>query len=313
MLAYSGKGRFVLEAIDLNRLVREMTSMLEVSLSKKAVLRFHLADHLPGIVADPTQIRQIVMNLAINASEAIGEASGVITIATGSRDCDRGYLAESWLNEELPAGDYVFLEVSDTGCGMGKETVERIFEPFFTTKFTGRGLGMAAILGIVRGHKGVVKVYSEPGKGSTFKILFPASQRRVQVSRPTPTSEGWRGEGTVLLVDDEETVREVARAMLTELGFDVITAVDGSEALELYRLHRDRISLVLMDLNMPNLSGEEAFHALRAMDSQVRVILTSGFSEQEVTRKFLGQGLEGFVQKPYTLAALRSVVSRLQA
>ncbi|WP_026840242.1 PAS domain S-box protein [Citrifermentans bremense] len=310
MLAYSGKGRFVLEALDLNRVVREMTSMLEVSLSKKAVLRFHLAEELPGIVADPTQIRQIIMNLAINASEAIGEKSGEITIATGSLICDSHYLAENWLDEHLLEGRYVYLEVTDNGCGMSTETVDRIFEPFFTTKFTGRGLGMAAILGIVRGHKGVIKVYSEPGKGSSFKILLPATEAAVLPTAAVNMAEHWRGAGTVLLVDDEESVRDVASAMLHELGFVVISAADGRQALELYRRHGEGIALVLMDLNMPNLSGEEAFHELRKMDAEVRVILSSGFSEQEVTRKFLGKGLEGFVQKPYTLAALRAVLSQ---
>uniref|UniRef100_C6E9A8 histidine kinase n=1 Tax=Geobacter sp. (strain M21) TaxID=443144 RepID=C6E9A8_GEOSM len=310
MLAYSGKGRFVLEALDLNRLVREMTSMLEVSLSKKAVLRFHLAEELPGIVADPTQIRQIIMNLAINASEAIGEKSGEITIATGTLFCDSHYLADNWLDEHLPEGRYVYLEVTDNGCGMNKETVDRIFEPFFTTKFTGRGLGMAAILGIVRGHKGVIKIYSEPGRGSSFKILLPATETAVLPPTAVHMAEGWRGAGTVLLVDDEESVRDVASAMLHELGFEVISAADGREALELYRRHGEGIALVLMDLNMPNLSGEEAFHELRKMDAKVRVVLSSGFSEQEVTRKFLGKGLEGFVQKPYTLAALRAVLSQ---
>ncbi len=310
MLAYSGKGRFVLEALDLNRLVQEMTSMLEVSLSKKAALRFHLAKELPVIVADPTQIRQIIMNLAINASEAIGDKPGEIAIATGSLLCDRSYLAENWMDEHLPEGRYVYLEVTDNGCGMTKETVERIFEPFFTTKFTGRGLGMAAILGIVRGHKGLIKVYSEPGKGSSFKILLPASETVVQPTPAAGTSLGWKGAGTVLLVDDEETVRDVASAMLKELGFEVVVAADGQQALELYRLQGDGIDLVLMDLNMPNLSGEEAFHELRKMDGGVQVILSSGFSEQEVTRKFLGKGLKGFVQKPYSLAALRTVLSQ---
>ena len=309
MLAYSGKGRFVLEPVDLNRLVREMTSMLEVSLSKKAVLRFYLAKQLPCIVADPTQIRQIVMNLAINASEAIGDTTGVISIATGSRYCDPDYLNQSWLSEELSEGHYVFLEVTDTGCGMSKETVARIFEPFFTTKFTGRGLGMAAILGIVRGHKGAIKVYTEPDKGSSFKILLPATELPVETSSVRSIDGHWRGKGTVLLVDDEETVRDVACEMLKVLGFDVISAIDGREALELYRLKGDQIDLVLMDLNMPNLNGEEAFHELRRIDPQVQVILSSGFSEQEVTRKFLGKGLAGFVQKPYTLSSLKNVVS----
>lgn len=310
MLAYSGKGRFVLEALDLNRLVQEMTSMLEVSLSKKAALHFHLTEKLPVIVADPTQIRQIIMNLAINASEAIGDRPGEIDIATGSLICDRNYLAQNWMDEHLPEGRYVYLEVTDNGCGMTKETVDRIFEPFFTTKFTGRGLGMAAILGIVRGHKGLIKVYSELGKGSSFKILLPASETVVQPAPAASTALEWKGAGTVLLVDDEETVRDVASAMLKELGFQVVVAADGQQALELYRLQGDRIDLVLMDLNMPNLSGEEAFHELRKMDGEVQVILSSGFSEQEVTRKFLGKGLKGFVQKPYSLAALRSVLSQ---
>ena len=186
MLAYSGKGNFVVEAIDLNRLVEEMGHMLEVSISKKAVLRYNLAQPLPAVEADATQIRQIIMNLVINASEAIGDKSGVIAITTGCLECDEAYLQDVWLTDPIPTGLYVFLEVADTGCGMDEETLAKIFDPFFTTKFTGRGLGMAAVLGIVRGHKGAIKVYSEPGKGSTFKVLLPASRqtgRAVQRQR----------------------------------------------------------------------------------------------------------------------------------
>ena len=311
MLAYSGKGHFVLEALDLNQLVREMTAMLEVSISKKAQLHFHLAPQLPAIVADPTQMRQILMNLAINASEAIGENSGVISIATGCLECERGFLADSWLNDDLPKGLYDFLEVTDTGCGMDPETVGRIFEPFFSTKFTGRGLGMAAILGIVRGHRGAIKVYSEPGQGSAFRIYLPASDQAVQSCQAEGAGDGWRGEGTVLLVDDEETVRQVGTDMLEELGFTVLCASDGREALQLYRDRRQEIALVLMDLTMPNLNGEEAFSELCRIDPQVRVVLSSGFSEQEVTGKFQGKGLAGFVQKPYSLATLRDLLSGL--
>lgn len=251
------------------------------------------------------------MNLAINASEAIGDADGVISIATGSRYCDREYLSESWLNDELPEGNYVFLEVSDTGCGMDRGTIARIFEPFFTTKFTGRGLGMSALLGIVRGHKGVIKVYSELGKGSCFRVLFPAAEVQVEQAAQVDPASDWRGSGTVLLVDDEQTVRDVASAMLLSLGFEVVSAVDGRDAIDKFQQNRERISLVLMDLNMPVLNGEEAFHELRKLDSTVKIVLSSGFSEQEVTRKFLGKGLEGFVQKPYTIASLRSTLSRI--
>jgi two-component system cell cycle sensor histidine kinase/response regulator CckA len=311
MLAYSGKGRFILEALDLNLLVREMTSILEVSITKKAALQFNLAPRLPNIVADPTQIRQIVMNLAINASEAIGERSGTISITTGSRFCDQCFLGGISAGEELADGVFVFLEVADDGCGMDRDTLQRIFEPFFTTKFTGRGLGMSAIQGIVRGHKGAVQVSSEPGRGSSFRIYLPASDQAVAPCRKAAELGQWRGAGTVLLVDDEEPVRAVASEMLRQLGFEVVIAVDGEDALRLYRENRDRIKLVLMDLNMPQLSGEETFHELRRINAAVRVVLSSGFSEQEVTRKFLGQGLAGFLQKPYTLGSLTETLNTL--
>ena len=194
---------------------------------------------------------------------------------------------------------------------MEPETAERIFEPFFSTKFTGRGLGMAAILGIVRGHKGAIKVATEPGKGSSFTVYFPASELPAKRTDREVAAREWRGAGSVLLVDDEETIRAIAAEMLQELGFSVVTAADGNEALQMYRLGKDEITLVLMDLNMPRLSGEEAFHEMRRIDARVRVILSSGFSEQEVTRKFLGQGLAGFIQKPYSLGTLRDTLSRL--
>ena len=312
MLAYSGKGHFVLDLLDMNDLVREMTSMLEVSISKKVALQFRPEIALPRILADPTQLQQVVMNLTINASEAVGEASGLIAIRTGSKVCGSGYFKDDSPDATLPAGNYVFLEVSDTGCGMDRDTQRRIFEPFFTTKFTGRGLGMAAILGIIRGHRGAIKVYSEPGQGSTFRVYFPASghQRGPEVVKGV--EEHWSGSGTVLLVDDEESVRNVGTAMLRNLGFAVLCAADGREALAVFRERREEISLVLMDLTMPNLGGEETFHELRSIDPNVEVILSSGYSEHEVTRRFLGKGISGFVQKPYTLATLREILGRLE-
>ncbi|GFO60182.1 hypothetical protein GMST_25070 [Geomonas silvestris] len=311
MLAYSGKGHFVLQAVDLNRLVQDMTAMLEVSLSKKVTLHFELDEGIPCLVADATQLRQIVMNLAINATEAIGEQSGDITIRTGCLECDRSLLASTWLNDDLPPGFYDFLEVRDTGCGMDADTLARIFEPFFTTKFTGRGLGMAAILGIVRGHKGAISVESEPGRGTCFRIYLPASRQTSCETSKVETSQAWRGSGTVLLVDDEKAVREVGRELLRALGFAVICAEDGAEALKRYQERRDEISLVLMDLTMPNLNGEETFRELIRLDPGVRVVLSSGFTEQEVAGKFPGRRLAGFMQKPYTLGALRELLSRL--
>ena len=308
MLAYSGRGKFVIEPLDLNRLIESMMHMLEVSITKKAVLRFDFSQQLPAVEGDATQLRQVIMNLVINASEAIGDRSGVIAISTGAMDCDSSYLHDTWLDEGLAPGFYVYFEISDTGCGMDQETVQRIFDPFFSTKFTGRGLGMAAVLGIVRGHKGAIKVYSEPGQGTTFKVLLPGCALPPETEQENVPAAEWQGTGHVLLVDDEETVRAVGKVMLQELGFAVITAADGREALELFKAHREEIVLVLMDLTMPHLGGEDAFRELRRLDPQVKVIITSGYNEQEVALRFVGKGLTGFLQKPFRLSVLRETL-----
>jgi len=307
MLAYSGKGKFVIEHLELNRLLQEMLHMLEVSISKKAVLRLNLMPSLPPVEADATQLRQIVMNLVINASEAIGDKSGVIAITTGCMECDQHYLQDVWLDEHIGEGLYVYLEVADTGCGMDRETLGKIFDPFFTTKFTGRGLGMAAVLGIVRGHKGAIKVYSEPGKGTTFKVLLPASGRPAELLNHDHGDADWRGHGRVLLVDDEEAVRVTGSKMLRELGFEVVTANDGREAVEVFR-HDPDIAFVILDLTMPHMDGEQCFRELRQLKADVRVIMSSGFNEQEVTQKFAGKGVAGFVQKPYKLSVLQKAI-----
>ncbi len=313
MLAYSGRGKFVIEAIDLNALVEEMTHMLEVSISKKVVIKMNLAANLPRIDGDPGQIRQVVMNLVINGSEAIGERSGVVSISTGAMDCDAAYLEDTFGERGLAPGTYVFLEVADTGCGMDEETMARIFDPFFSTKFTGRGLGMAAVLGIVRGHSGAIRVYSERGCGTTIKILFPASRiPAVEEDASVVAEAGIEGGGRlILMVDDEPTVRTVGAKMLESLGFRVITAGDGAEALELFAGRCDEIWCVLMDLTMPRMDGEEAFREMRRIKKDVRVILSSGYNEQEVSQKFVGKGLGGFIQKPFQLKDLRKALSRI--
>jgi len=307
MLAYSGKGKFVIENIDLNRLLEEMLHMLEVSISKKVVLRLNTHQHLPSVEADATQMRQIIMNLVINASEAIGEKSGVIAITTGCMDCDRSYLKDVWLDENLQGGLYVYLEIADSGCGMDKETLSKLFDPFFTTKFTGRGLGMAAVLGIVRGHRGAIKVYSEEKKGTSFKILLPASGRPAEIFNGECHTDERHGSGTVLLVDDEETVRGVGAEMLKVLGFATVTANDGREALEAFKQDPD-IAFVILDLTMPHMDGEQCFRELRLLNPMVKVIMSSGYNEQEVTQKFVGKGLAGFIQKPYRLSTLQDVI-----
>lgn len=314
MLAYSGKGKFVIERLRLDEVIHEMVHMLKTCISKKALLNLSLAKELPSIEGDPAQLRQVLMNLVINASEAIGDRSGVITISTGARHCDAEYLRETFLDDSLPEGLYVSLEVSDTGCGMDKETQARIFEPFFTTKFTGRGLGMSAVLGIVRGHKGALKVYSEPGKGTTFRLLFPASfqEGEEMVAEAVESASEWCGSGTVLLVDDDETILGIGRLMLERLGFSVLTAGDGQEAVEIFRFRGKEIALVLLDLTMPRMNGEEAFRELRRIDPGVRVVLSSGYSEQEIAARFAGRGLAGFIQKPYQVERLRETLKRIQ-
>jgi PAS domain S-box-containing protein len=311
MLAYSGKGRFVVQRLDLNAVVRETADLLQVSVSKSAVLNYALAPNLPAISADATQIRQILMNLVINASEAIGGRSGFINIVTGVLHADRPYLTEAYLSPNIPEGDYVYLEVSDNGAGMDAATCARIFDPFFTTKFTGRGLGLAAVLGIVRGHQGALKVYSEPGQGTTFRLLLPSTEGPADLPPPNPVvAPPWRGSGTLLIVDDEETVRTTTARMVERLGFAPLLATDGIEALEIFHREGAHIAGVLLDLTMPILDGNATFTELRRLDPELSVLLMSGFNEQDAVHRFAGQGLAGFIQKPFKLETLRE---KLQA
>jgi len=313
MLAYSGRGRFVVRRLSINALVEETTQLLRISISKRAVLRFNLQAGLPAVEVDATQIRQVIMNLVINASEAIGEKSGVISINTGLTRVDRAYLGGTILAPELAPGTYVYLEVSDNGCGMSAETQAKIFEPFFTTKFTGRGLGLAAVLGIVRGHRGAMKVYSELGRGTTFKLLFPGAEGAADAEIAGPLATAWRVQGKVLVVDDEETVRSIAAVMLRKMGLEVALASDGREAVTIFSATPDAYRLVLMDLTMPHLDGREAYAELRRVRDNVRVVMMSGFNEQEVTAQFSGKGLAGFLQKPFLFETLGDTVRKALA
>jgi len=306
MLAYSGRGHLFAEAIDLHALIEDMLGLLHSTVSKKALLKLNLGTNLPPMRGDASQISQVIMNLAINASEAIREQGGVITISTGVTECSDEYLKKTYAPENLAPGRYLTLEVSDTGVGMDKATQGRIFEPFFTTKFTGRGLGLSAVLGIVRAHRGALRLRSELGEGTTFKIILPASDADAESlgGAPGTTESNWRGEGTILFVDDEQALRTLGATMLAALGFTVLAAADGREALSVYAEHRDEISLVLMDLTMPRMDGEEAFRGLRLIDPDVRVVLSSGYVENDLAARFAGKGLAGFVHKPYSLAEL---------
>ena len=312
MLAYSGKGRFVVRNIDINALIEDTTRLLEVSISKRAVLKFHLADGLPAVPGDATQLRQVIMNLVINASEAIGDKSGFISITSGLTRADRTYLAGAHFAPDLPEGDYVHLEVADNGGGMSPDVQARIFDPFFTTKFTGRGLGLAAVLGIVRGHKGALKVFSESGWGTTFKILLPCAEGLAEaLGEESAGDAGWRGEGRVLIVDDEETVRVTTARMFEACGLATELAADGREGFEMFRAAAGGFALVVLDLTMPHMDGEETFQAITELKPGTRVLLMSGFNEQEAIARFAGKGLAGFLQKPFTFPALREMLQRI--
>ena len=312
MLAYSGRGHFVVQPVSLSSLVADMDHLLSLATSKTATLRYNLASDLPMIDADPAQLRQVLINLVTNASDAIGDRSGIIGILTGSMECDSNYLADLFIDEVLSPGRYVYLEVSDNGAGMDKETTRRIFEPFFSTKFTGRGLGLAAVLGIVRGHNGTVKVYSEPGKGTTMKVLFPLPEHcgRAEESKDSKSAD-WKGSGTILVVDDETTVRAVTRTALQRAGFTVLEAGDGEEALQLLEAHLNEIRLVLLDVTMPRMGGEEAYRRIRQISRNLPVILSSGYNEQDATGHFNGKGLSGFIQKPYRPSDLLAQIRQL--
>jgi CheY-like chemotaxis protein len=282
--------------------------------SKKASLLLNLTPSLPPVLADATQIRQIVMNLVINASEALGVRSGRITVATGAVRVDGAFLAETHFSPDLPDGEYVFLEVSDDGAGMSPEVQKRIFDPFFTTKFTGRGLGLAAVLGIVRGHKGALKVYSEVGRGTTFKVLLPAAEGAPdELVRTDAPGADWRGSGSVLVIDDEESVRVTTGRMLQALGFSPVLAASAREGLEIFAARGVELELTMIDLTMPDMDGAEVFRELRRVAPEARVLLMSGFNEQQAVSRFSGKALAGFLQKPFRVPALREKLQQILA
>lgn len=315
MLAYSGKGKFVVKPINLSEMVKQMARLMEVSIDKNVVIKYYMADNLPAVEVDTAQLQQVILNLITNANEAMQGVSGVISFSTGLMHADAAYLQSSMTQDTLPEGRYVFLEVSDTGIGMDEATQKKMFDPFFTTKLSGRGLGMSAVLGIVRGHKGAIHCYSEPGKGTSFKVLFPAVDMQAEpiVEQSGSAADAWRGEGTILIVDDEESICETAAIMLEDIGFQTISACDGIEAIELLKKHGDTIVAVLLDMTMPRMDGVECFSQMRRLQPGIRVMLSSGYNEQEATSRFAGKGLAGFIQKPYSPDQLAEKMKELLA
>jgi PAS domain S-box-containing protein len=312
LLAYSGQGKYMVEKISLSNVVKDNISLFESSISRNIRMISKLDKNLPYIEADRTQVQQVIMNLILNAAEAIGDNNGTVTLASGAMRYDEKMLKKSVFDEKPKPGVYVFFEVTDTGCGMDEKTKEKMFEPFFSTKFTGRGLGLAAIHGILRNHGGNIFVQSAPGVGSTIRVLFPAAHQVEEGAVELPSvSSGKKGvSGTVLLVDDEENVRYITSEFLTQLGFEVLVAKGGEEALKIYQQRRDTIDVVLLDYLMPDLDGVATFDGLKKMRPDCRVILSSGYSEEEATRRFDGRGLSGFIQKPYKIDKLRVIVEK---
>jgi PAS domain S-box-containing protein len=314
MLAYSGKGSFELKNVDLSDLVRSISALIRSSVPKYVHLRLDLQDRLPSVEVDPGQMQQVVMNLIINGAEAIPQdENGSVSVVTSSLDVDFEYARNFDPDFILQSGPYVSLEVHDSGIGMSEETRRKIFDPFFTTKVHGRGLGLSAVTGIIRGHKGGLRVYSELGRGTTFRVLLPASAGTA--SRPVvnqPVAQPMRA-GTVLVIDDEELIGRTIRSGLERNGYSVMLASDGLTGVQLLREHQDRVSVVILDLTMPTISGEATLSQLRTVRPSVPVILSSGYNQTEATRKFVGKGLASFLQKPFTIGQLLAAVDKASA
>lgn len=314
MLAYSGRGKFDIKVFDMSEMVEEMVHLLKTAITKTITLNLQMNRDLPPIMADPGQVQQIIMNLLVNASDAIADRPGLITITTGIQECDEACFIQSQLKNKPRPGLYVYLEVKDTGCGMDEQTKEKLFDPFFTTKFTGRGLGMAAVLGIVEGHKGSISVESEPGKGTTVRVLFPSTREAEQFrmeresavpSVPRETKEAPLPDEAVLVVDDEDMVLSVCKSMVEHLGCRVFTATDGDEAIEVFRAHKDEIGCVILDLTMPKKDGLATFEELRGIRSDIKIIISSGYDEQEITQRFLGRNSQASSKSPTSLRILQ--------
>jgi PAS domain S-box-containing protein len=313
LLAYAGRSRLDATEADLSQLVRETTDLLRVSVGNHAQLRFTLAEGLPGISADIAQIRQVLLNIVLNAAEALGRRDGVIEVATRRQTVDTAWLAEARIGHDLRPGEYVCLDVTDNGPGLSPETQARIFDPFFSTKGSGRGLGLAAALGIMRSHQGALRLTSQPGHGTSFTLAFPVSATASPKTEPARPANGknWRGHGSVLIVDDEEAVRGIAAQMVAYYGFEVKQAESGQQALDLVRARPEPFDLVLLDLTMPGMDGFATFTALRELRPDQRIVIFSGYSAHDARQRFAGQNLNGFLQKPFSADALREILTQV--
>lgn len=316
MLAYAGKGRFVVQKLNLKELVKKMVAMLEVSLSKKVALKYFLDEDVPAIEGDLAQIRQVIMNLIINASEAIGDNVGTISLFVETKHCDAYYLSLVGGGEEVLPGEYVCLEVRDTGCGIDEATRAKIFDPFYTTKNTGRGLGLAAVIGIVRGHKGFINIYSELGHGTSFRVFFPAIEGEFdQIPKDDLEILKWQGSGTIIFADDTEVALYIGQKILERFGFQVLTARDGQEAIDLFtkisQEENNNLVCVILDVSMPKKSGFEVFQEIRAVQPDMPIILSSGYNEQDTIVRLGRNKKVAFIPKPYEVKVFAAKLKAL--
>ena len=303
MLAYSGGGKFIFEPIDLNEQVQASLSLIDASIPGNVGLTMSLGSNLPQITGDSVQLRQVIMNLVLNAAEAVGEKAGTVSLSTGIMDFEPETMTGFTPNEEeIPPGKYLFLTIADDGVGIEEEIRQRIFEPFYSTKFTGRGLGLPAVLGIVNNHKGTIRFLSEEGKGTSFTVLLPCDDQ-VLLNANMPESM-LKKAVTVLIVDDESLVHDVAGETLRRAGFNVISAYDGREGLRKFMEFESQISLVILDLTMPYLTGDEVFRRIRKSNSEVKIAITSSYAEEMVMQQFQGKDVAGFLPKPISPSKL---------
>lgn len=312
LLAYSGEGKFLQEVINLSDVVENLSGLLKVSVTKKAVLHVNLDRALPSVECDATQIRQVLMNMIVNASDALENKPGTISVETGSVVLKPDSLKQMVQGgAALKQGAYVYARITDTGVGMDEKTMAKIFDPFFTTKFAGHGLGLAAALGIVRSHHGTITIKSELGKGTEFTVYLPSTDKPLTMAaRPETPESSWKSSGAVLLADDEITVREVATLMLEAVGFEVICVDNGRAAVETARREMGRLRAILLDLTMPEMGGVEAFHAIREISGTIPIILSSGYNRDEDVALASGISNPLFLKKPYRLDSMRLVFMR---